>query len=82
MDVNGIGIPLTPTPRIDHWLDETRDQRHRLRQDKRINPTWGSTDNDSWWVDFYNVRRYEELHNTEGLIGPLTLWNKDGRAHF
>jgi hypothetical protein len=56
MAVNGIGILPAPTPGTNRWRDEIRAQRRRLRLDERVNPTWAATDNDTWWVNFFNAR--------------------------
>jgi hypothetical protein len=41
-----------------------------------------TSNNDTWRVDFLTVRRDEELPSVDGIIGPLTSWNKDGHARF
>jgi hypothetical protein len=53
-----------------------------LRPDERADPTCAATNNDGWWVNFFKMCRDKELLNTDGLIWPLTSWNKDMGACF
>jgi hypothetical protein len=57
---------------MDRWRNEIRAQRHRLSPKECVDPTWAATDNDYWWVNFFNVQHDEELSSTDGLIGSLT----------
>jgi hypothetical protein len=56
MAVNGIGIPPAPMPGTELWFQEIRDQRRRLQPEELSDPTWAATDNNAWWVDFFQAR--------------------------
>jgi hypothetical protein len=40
------------------------------------------TDNNAWWVQFFNARRNNKLRSTEWLVRPPMSRNREGRAHF
>jgi hypothetical protein len=39
MAVNGIGVPLPPSPGIERWMDAIRPRRSALDADERVDPT-------------------------------------------
>jgi hypothetical protein len=74
MAVNGVSIPVMPTPR--------QVQRCRLQPMERTDPTWVATDNDEWWIDLIETCRNEEMHRLDGLIEPQMQWSKADRHLF
>ena len=82
MAPNGIGVPLPPTPDTQRWRDEIKAYRRGLEPQERADPTWRATNNDAWWWDVFNQRYQTEVNSTVGLIGPATLYNKEGRTRF
>jgi hypothetical protein len=76
------GVSPAPAPCTDQWHDEIKAQQRRLSPEERADPTWAVSDNDALWVVFFAWRHEEELRRVDGLIGPLTSLNKDGRVRF
>jgi hypothetical protein len=82
MVVNGVGILPAPTPRMEWWRGEILLHWRSLSKEECANSIWRASNNDTWWVQFFDARRDEELHNTEWLIGPPSSCNREGCAHF
>jgi hypothetical protein len=80
--VNGIGVPLPPTPGSDRWRDAIRTQHTRLNAEERADPTRSATGNDVWWADIFQAQHDVDRNTTDGLVGRRNTWNKEGCVQF
>jgi hypothetical protein len=48
--------------------------------EERADPTWAATDNDCWWIAYFQAQHDIEMNNTAGLIGRRNTWNREGRV--